>query len=151
MYVTALALLRVAQRRTIAQWALIDFATAVAIGAIVGRTSVASVQSYATGAVALATLIAAHRVASVVRFSRTAQSLVDHPVRVLVAGGQLRSGELRLCGLTDDDLLAELRERGVFSLDGLRYVLYEGKGALTIVPADPCLLPPCLRSRPHRR
>ena len=136
MYGTALAALRVGQRRTVAQWTLIDFATAVAIGAIGGRTATAGTQSCFAGAVALVTLITTHRIASLARFSRAAQHIVDHPVRVLVARGSLRRKELRLCGLTDADLFAELRERGVFSLDGLRYVLYERKGALTVVPDD---------------
>ncbi len=49
MYVTALLGLRLGERRTLAQWTIIDFAAAVAMGAIVGRTAVASTQSYATG------------------------------------------------------------------------------------------------------
>ena len=40
MYATAVIGLRVGERRTLAQWAIIDFATAVAIGAIVGRTAI---------------------------------------------------------------------------------------------------------------
>ena len=44
MYVTALVGLRLGERRTLAQWTIIDFATAVAIGAIVGRTALAEGQ-----------------------------------------------------------------------------------------------------------
>ncbi|MDQ3826860.1 MAG: DUF421 domain-containing protein, partial [Actinomycetota bacterium] len=53
MYGTALFGLRLGQRRTLAQWSLIDFVTAVAIGAIVGRTAIASTQSFVTGGAAL--------------------------------------------------------------------------------------------------
>lgn len=45
-----------------------DFVTAVAIGAIVGRTAIASTQSFVTGGVASLTLIVVHRLASVLRF-----------------------------------------------------------------------------------
>lgn len=138
MYATALVLLRLGERRTLAQWTIIDFATAVAIGAVLGRTAVAADQSYVTGAAALVTLVVVHRVASVLRFTRMFNKLVDHRVRVLVSDGRVRRGQLRLCGLTDADLYAELRLRGVFDLASLRYVLYEAKGGLTIVPAaDP--------------
>ncbi len=41
---------------------------------------------------------------------------------------------MRLCGITEADLFAELRQRGIYELDGLRYILYEPKGGLTIVP-----------------
>ena len=49
MYATALVALRLGERRTLAQWTIIDFATAVAMGAIIGRTAIAGTQSYATG------------------------------------------------------------------------------------------------------
>src|ERR671929_1253918 len=90
MYVTALVALRVGERRTLAQWTIIDFATAVAMGAIIGRTAIAGTQSYLTGAVALVTLVAVHRVASVLRFRPMLNKLFDHRVRVLVADGRVR-------------------------------------------------------------
>jgi uncharacterized membrane protein YcaP (DUF421 family) len=134
MYVTAVVGLRLGERRTLAQWTIIDFATAVAVGAIVGRTATAGTQSYATGAVALMTLIAVHRLTSLLRFHPVVGKLFDHRIRVLVDHGQLRRRQLRVCGLTDNDLYAQLRQRGVFDLARLRYVLYEAKGDLTVVP-----------------
>lgn len=136
MYVTALLALRLGERRTLAQWTIIDFATAVAMGAVIGRTAIAGTQSYLTGAVAVVTLVVVHRLASGARFSELANKLMDHRVRVLVADGQVRSRELRRCGLTDNDLFAQLRQRGVFDLAGVRYVLYETKGSITVVPRD---------------
>jgi uncharacterized membrane protein YcaP (DUF421 family) len=132
MYVTALVGLRIGERRTLAQWTIIDFATAVAMGAIIGRTAIAQ-QSYLTGAVALLTLVAVHRAASVLRFNPVLGKLLDHRVRVLVHEGQIRSSELRRCGLTDHDLYRELRQRGFFDVAALRYVLYESKGDVTVV------------------
>jgi len=135
MYAVALVGLRVGERRTLAQWTLIDVITAVALGAVVGRTTVASTQSLVTGAVALLVLVAVHRVASVVRFSPAGSRLLDHRVRVLVLHGEIRRRQLRLCGLTDEDLWSQLRQRGVLELSGIAYVLYEAKGTLSIVPA----------------
>ncbi|HET6793206.1 MAG TPA: YetF domain-containing protein [Acidimicrobiales bacterium] len=133
MYATALAALRVGERRTLAQWTIIDFATAVAMGAIIGRTAIAP-QSWVFGAVAVVTLVAVHRTASVLRFHPLLGKLIDHRVRVLVVDGRIRTRELRRCGLTDNDLYTQLRQRGVFALDDVRYVLYETKGTITIVP-----------------
>jgi uncharacterized membrane protein YcaP (DUF421 family) len=141
MYGTALIGLRLAERRTLAQWTIIDFAAAVAVGAIVGRTAIAQSQSYAIGAVALVTIIVVHRLASLLRFRPLLGKLADHRVRVLVIDGQVRHHQLRLCGLTDNDLYAELRQRGVFDLNDLKYVLYEAKGGLTVVPEDAAAVP----------
>jgi uncharacterized membrane protein YcaP (DUF421 family) len=134
MYLTALVGLRLAHRRTLAQWTAIDFAAAVAVGAIVGRTAVASSQSLVTGVVALLTILFAHTVVTFARYRRWVSRMTDHRVRVLLDRGRLRRGQLRLCGLTESDLLAELRQRGVFDLGSLRYILYEAKGELTLVP-----------------
>jgi uncharacterized membrane protein YcaP (DUF421 family) len=134
MYATALLGLRLAHRRTLAQWTAIDFAAAVAVGAIIGRTAIARDQSYLEGAVALGTVLLAHTAISYARALRWPGKLVDHRVRVLVDRGRIRRGQLLLCGVTEHDLVAQLRERGVFDLSGVRYVLYEAKGDLTVVP-----------------
>jgi uncharacterized membrane protein YcaP (DUF421 family) len=136
MYLTALLGLRVAHRRTLAQWTAIDFAAAVAVGAIVGRTAVASTEPLMVGVVALVTVLLAHAVVTFGRYLPWLTKLTDHRVRVLVDHGELRRRQLLLCGLTEADLYAQLRQKGVYRLDGLRYVLYETKGELTVVPDD---------------
>lgn len=141
LYVTALVGLRLAERRTLAQLTIIDVVAAVAVGAVVGRTAVAGNQSYVTGAVALVTLLVVHRLVSLLRLWPPVVRLTDHRVRVLVRDGQVRRGQLHLCGLTQADLYAQLRQRGVLTLDGLAFVLYEAKGGLTIVPAGPAAVP----------
>jgi uncharacterized membrane protein YcaP (DUF421 family) len=136
MYLVAVLALRAGQRRTLAQWTAIDFAAAVAIGAIVGRTALATGQSFAIGAVALLTILLAHSLAMAGRFHPLVAKVVDHRIRVLVERGTLRRDQLRICGLTDNDVIAKLRQQGVHRLEDLRYVLYETKGELTVVRLD---------------
>jgi uncharacterized membrane protein YcaP (DUF421 family) len=133
MYGTAVVGLRIAHRRTLSQWTAIDFAAAVAIGAVMGRTAVAEGQSFLVGATALLTFLAAHGLVTMGRNNRWFAKAVDHRVRVLVDHGRLRRDQLRTCGLTENDVLAKLRELGVRELAELRYVLYETKGELTVV------------------
>lgn len=136
MYAVAVFGLRIAQRRTLAQWTIIDFVTALAVGAIVGRTAVAADQSFITGSVALLSLIVAHRLLSFLRLHPSLRRLFDHPVRVLVHDGILRPGQLRRCGLTGEDVFAHLRQQGVDDLDQVKYLIYEAAGQLTIVRRD---------------
>ena len=146
MYVTALLGLRVAHRRTLAQWTAIDFAAAVAVGAIIGRTAVASTQPLLVGVVALLTILLAHTLVTFGRYLPWLTKLTDHRVRVLVDHGRLRRRQLLVCGLTEADLYSQLRQQGVYDVAGLRYVLYETKGELTVVhenqhdAADPALV-----------
>jgi uncharacterized membrane protein YcaP (DUF421 family) len=85
MYATALIGLRLGERRTFAQWTLIDYVAAVAVGAIVGRTAIASNQWYTVGAVALITLILMHRLTSMARFQPSLHGSGRRPRRAVRA------------------------------------------------------------------
>jgi len=47
--------------------------------------------------------------------------------------------------LTDNDLYAQLRQRGIFDLAQVRSVLYESKGDLTVAPEASGPVPPLAR------
>ena len=102
-----------------------------------GRTAVPAVVGHGyRGLVALATILAAHWVISTGRSAVPVAKLTDHRVRVLVEHGRVRDRQLRVCGITRNDLFAQLRQQGVYRLADLRYVLYETNGGLTVVPED---------------
>ena len=99
LFLTAVALFRITERRTLAELAPFDFVTAVAVGAIVGRTATAADTSFLTGAAALVTLLIAYAVVSRLRFLPGMARLVDPPVRTLIRDGQVQRANLRRCGL----------------------------------------------------
>jgi uncharacterized membrane protein YcaP (DUF421 family) len=136
LFAVAVIGLRLGERRTLAQLSAFDFAVAVAIGAIIGRGATASDTSFATSAVALVTFLVAHRVVAIGRRHSRVVRLIDHPPRVLVAGGELQEKELARAGLTDADVYALLRENGVGELGQVGYLLYETRGAVTVIGAD---------------
>jgi uncharacterized membrane protein YcaP (DUF421 family) len=136
LFTVAVIGLRLGERRTLAQLSAFDFAVAVAIGAIIGRGATASDTSFATSAVALVTLLVAHRVVAIARLHSRVIRLIDHPPRVLVARGQLQRKELARAGLTDADVYALLRENGVGDLSQVGYLLYETRGTVTVIGAD---------------
>lgn len=136
LYATALAGLRLATRRTLAQMSLFDFLTALAVGAVIGRTATADETSYLQGAVALMTLILLHRMVSLLRYHPVAAHVLDHRVRVLMVDGQVRRRQLWICGLTVEDLNAALRQHRVPHTTQVRYMLYERTGHFTIVRHD---------------
>jgi uncharacterized membrane protein YcaP (DUF421 family) len=136
LFAVAVIGLRLGERRTIAQLSAFDFAVAVAIGAIIGRGATASGTSFATSAVALVTLLVAHRVVAILRRHSRVVRLIDHPPRVLVARGELQGGELARAGLTAEDVYALLRQNGVGDLGQVGYLLYEARGVVTVIGAD---------------
>jgi uncharacterized membrane protein YcaP (DUF421 family) len=136
LFTVAVIGLRLGERRTLAQLGAFDFAVAVAVGAIIGRTVTASSASFATGAVALVTLLVMHRLVAFARRHSRFARLIDHPPRVLVARGKLKDRELARAGLTAADVYALLRQHGVDDLGQVGYLLYETRGVTTVIGAD---------------
>ena len=95
----------------------------------------ASSASFATGAVALVTLLTAHRLVAFARRHNRIARLIDHPPRVLIARGKIQDRELGRAGLTATDVHALLRRRGVDDLGQVGYLLYETRGT-TLIGTD---------------
>jgi uncharacterized membrane protein YcaP (DUF421 family) len=136
IFAVAVIGLRLGERRTLAQLGAFDFAVAVAIGAIIGRAVTSSSASFATGAVALVTLLVMHRLVALARRHSRIARIIDHPPRVLVVQGDIQDRELARAGLTAADLSALLRQQGVDDLRQIGYLLYETRGATTLIGAD---------------
>jgi uncharacterized membrane protein YcaP (DUF421 family) len=135
LFAVAVVGLRLGERRTLTQLGAFDFAVAVAIGSIIGRTATASSTSFATGAVAIVTLLVAHRLVALLRRHSRVARAIDHPPRVLVAGGKIQERELARAGLTHADLYELLRGHDVEELGQVGYLLYETRGSTTLIGA----------------
>mgnify|MGYP001547341182 CR=1 FL=1 len=133
LFITAAAAFRFTQRRAIAEFTPFDWVTAVAVGAIVGRTATAYDTAWLTGAAALVALIVTHAVVARMRFVPALRKLVDPPLRVLIRDGRVDERNLRRCGLTRSDLDAVLRQHGHQSVETVRLALFEEKGAVSVL------------------
>jgi uncharacterized membrane protein YcaP (DUF421 family) len=136
LFTVAVIGLRLSERRMLAEFNVFDFAVAVAVGAIIGRTATSSNTSFATGLIALVTLLVAHRLVAVLRRGGLLAGLLDRRPLVLVAQGRMQPPALRSAGLTQRDVYRLLRQAGQADLDDLQYVLYEEHGGITVVRAD---------------
>jgi uncharacterized membrane protein YcaP (DUF421 family) len=136
LLLTAVGLLRLTERRTLAQLAPFDLVTMVSIGAIVGRTVTARDTSFLTGAVALLAVVLTHQAIGWLRLRPRLRQLIDRPVTRLVDDGKVLSRALRRHGLTEADLYQTLRERGVANVSDVRYVFYETRGQFSVVGWD---------------
>jgi uncharacterized membrane protein YcaP (DUF421 family) len=135
LFTVAVLGLRIAERRTLAQLGVFDVTVAVAIGSIIGRTATAASTSFATGAVALVTLLVVHRLVALARRHPRFARAIDHPPRVLVANGRIQDREVTRVGLTSADVYMLLRQHEVEDLSQVGYLLYEPLGRTTLVPA----------------
>lgn len=135
LFATAVAAFRFMLRRTIAEFTPFDWVTAVAVGAIVGRTATAADTSWFTGTAALLALIAAHDLVARLRLIRWVRRLVDPPVRILISDGQVDDANLKRCRLTRADLDAILRQHRQQTPADVRLAVFETKGVVSVFPA----------------
>lgn len=136
LFLVAVIGLRFAERRTLAQFSAFDFAAAAAVGGIIGRTATSSNTSVAVGAAALVALLAVHRAVATLRRHGALARAIDQPPLLLIADGRISHRALRRAGLTEDDLMALLRQHEVREPTDVRYLLYETRGAVTVVRPD---------------
>jgi uncharacterized membrane protein YcaP (DUF421 family) len=136
LFATAAAAFRLTGRRTIAEFSPFDWVTAVAVGAIVGRSATAADTSWLTATAALLALLLAHGMVTRLRFIPWVRRLVDPPVRTLIRDGQIDDANLRRCGLTRADLNAVLRQHGYEDPADIRLALFEAKGTISVFPGS---------------
>lgn len=134
IYGSALVAVRVAGRRTVARFSAFDVVVTIALGSLIASTAVSPDPSYAQGATAMATLLVLQvGVAALRQRSAAARRLLDFAPWVVVRDGEMSLPATPLGPqLTADELLSSLRERGVFGLDGVRVVVIEPTGGLSV-------------------
>ena len=134
VYASALVAVRVAGRRTVARFSAFDVVVTIALGSLIASTAVSRDPSYAEGATAMGTLLVLQvGVAALRQRSAGARRLLDFPPWVVVRNGRMELPATPLGPqMTADELLSSLRQRGVFNLDGLRLVVIEPTGGLSV-------------------
>lgn len=134
--VTAVAGLRLSERRTLARLRPFDVVTVIAVGAVIGRAAIATSTSHLEGATALLILFVVHQLLSRARYHQWLRRLTEHRIRILIRDGRMLPAQLWWCGLTRSDVEAALRAQGVSDLAEVRLLLYEAEGAFTVVGHD---------------
>lgn len=135
MYVTLLAAVRLAGRRTVAQLSAFDVIVTVALGTLLSSTVVTAEPSYAQSTTAIVTLLALQvTVAAVRRRSSRVQRLLEFEPEVVVRDGavHLPTG-LTSSQLSEGELRSRLRQQGVFDTSDLAVVVLEPSGRISVV------------------
>ena len=106
LFLTATALFRFTERRTLAEFAPFDWIAAVATGAIVGRSATATDTSWLAATAALMSLLLTHAALTRLRLIPGVQKFIDPPLQVLIRDGRIDLRNLRRSGLSIADLQA---------------------------------------------
>ncbi|MBW3614738.1 MAG: DUF421 domain-containing protein [Actinobacteria bacterium] len=134
VYCSALLAIRVAGRRTVAQLSAFDIVVTIALGSLIASTATSRDPSYTQGTTALVTLLVLQVIAAALR-QRFAivRRLLDFAPWVVVRDGEIQLPRTPLGPqMSVDELFSRLREQEVFDLDGIRFVVIEPTGAVTV-------------------
>lgn len=143
MLAAVIAVIRVIGLRSFSKMSGFDFAVTVAIGSITAST-VTSTTPLANGALAVASLLAVQSAIAFLRQRFSFGRIVDNTPALLMRDGVMIDGALARCRVTEDDVVAKLREANVLDVSSVRAVVLETTGDISVLhgdgPLDPRLL-----------
>ncbi len=134
IYLTMMALTRIAGLRSFSKISSFDFAVTVAIGSVVASTIVSSDPPLARAAIALAALYGIQITVGWLRVrSDLVRRAVDNTPLLLMDGERVLHENLRKVKLTEADLRSKLREANVLRPEQVRAVVMETTGDVSVL------------------
>jgi uncharacterized membrane protein YcaP (DUF421 family) len=135
VYLAIVLVLRVAGKRQVGQLSIIDLVLLLLIANGVQNAMVGSNVTVAAGIAAALTLVVLDRLLGMVegRSSRVRKAVEGEP-RLLVRHGIVLTRALQREGVTEDELLAALRQHGVSSVGEVGLAVLETSGAISVIP-----------------
>ena len=125
---------RIAGLRTFAKMSSFDFAATIAIGSILASIVLNSDQSLVKGVIALAGIIAFQALfALLVRKSKPFKKWATNSPILLMKEGEILHSNLSATNMSEDDLIAKLREANVFDLSEVHAAILESTGDVSVL------------------
>ena len=137
IYISLIALTRLAGLRSFSKMSSFDFAITVAIGSIIASTILAKNPPLLQAMAALAALYALQMTVASLRGSSTIMSkLVNNEPLLLMRGTEVLEDNLKEAKVTHSDLRAKLREANATQLSQVKAVVMEATGDIAVLHND---------------
>ncbi|MFD1676914.1 DUF421 domain-containing protein [Alicyclobacillus fodiniaquatilis] len=135
LYLLVMVALRIMGKREIGQLSVFDFVVSVMIAELSTLPMEdANIPLYQSG-IAIGSLVLYQIVVALLQLKSTRfRHLVDGEPSVLVEHGQIKDREMRRHRYSVDDLLTQLREKGMNQLADVEFAILETSGQLSVFP-----------------
>jgi len=111
-----------------------DFAMTIAVGSILASVLLSESTPLLDGVIALASVFTLQYLVSVLRKNTSwAAGLIDNQPRLLMIGDEILYDSLRATRVTEEDLIAKLREANVLDYSQVRAVVLETTGDISVL------------------
>lgn len=134
-FAVVITCVRVIGLRSFSKMSSFDFAMTIAAGTVFGSTAVRSV-SFTAGTTTLITLFAVQYLIAQLRRKYGFGKVVDNQPVVLMKDGKILQNNLESTRVTENDLLAKLREANVLDMSNIQYVILETTGDISVLHGD---------------
>ncbi|WP_017931462.1 DUF421 domain-containing protein [Robiginitomaculum antarcticum] len=134
VYILMVGLTRLAGLRSFSKMSPFDFAMTIAIGSVLASTAVFKKPALVDGAIALTVMFALQYLVAYLRKSNAGfASLINNQPRILMCDGEIDYKALAETKVTENDLIAKLREANVFNFAQVRAVVLETTGDISVL------------------
>lgn len=137
LYVFIVAAVRILGVRSVSHLNNFDWIVVVAIGAITGSAILPNGVGVLQGVTAIAALFAVqYTVTWIAARSSLFADIIQERERVLVENGKVDRDLLAHERVTEDEILAEVRGKGLESFDQVKELVLESDSSVSVVPKD---------------
>lgn len=144
IYLGFLVLIKLVGQRAVASMSSFDFAAAIALGAVMGRTVAGYTPTLAAGLLGMATLFALQLVFGLLRRSRRLDRALSTLPLLLMADGAVLHHNLRRAQIAEDELREKLRLAGIHRYADVAAVILERAGGISVLRQGERLAPQML-------
>ncbi|MGB7393475.1 MAG: YetF domain-containing protein [Pricia sp.] len=128
---------RMSGLRTFAKMSSFDFASTIAVGSILASVVMNTGQSIVKGTVALGTVIAFQTLFSYMkRKSDKLSSILTNAPMLIMDGNKILYENLAKTNVSEEDLIAKLREANVRNFDEVLAVVLESTGDVSVIHSN---------------
>jgi len=136
-YLGLIVLLRLSGKRTLSKWNPFDYIITVAFGSVMATALISEDTTLTKALVAFALLVLLQfGITALSTRSGTVRSLIKSEPVLLLCRGRLLHDAMRRERVTEGEVLAALRARGVAHLADVEAVVLETDGSVSVVEAD---------------
>lgn len=126
-------IIRLLGQRALARMSSADLATAVALGAVIGRAALGYTPTLGAGILALLTLFAMQALAGQLRRVARLPHLLNNQPVLLMVGSDAVQENLKKCHLAESELWPQLRLAGIHHRSEVGFVILEPTGEISVV------------------
>jgi len=137
LYLVVLIVVRIMGKRELGQLQPFEFVVAILIADLVSVPMSNTGVPIFYGIIPVLTLLVAHLTISQISLKNAAfRDLISGKPTIVVSNGIIDELALRNLRYNLDDLLEQLREKNIFSLENVEYAILETSGRLSVLPKD---------------